>query len=55
MYHKMQGEKLYNLHTATYFIAALFVFKIYKVLMDQILDIAKIGRIEFSFFWKQLQ
>ena len=51
----MQREKLYNFHRATYFIAALFVFKIDKVLRNQILGIEDIDRIELSFFWKQLQ
>ena len=46
----MQREKLYNLHKATYFIIALFVFKMDKVLRDQGFVTAKIGRTEFSFF-----
>jgi hypothetical protein len=51
----MQREKLYNLHKTTYFIVAPFVFKMDKVLRDQILGIAKIDRTEFFSFWKQLQ
>ncbi len=46
----MQIEKLHNLHKTTCFIVALFVFKMNKILRDQILDIAKIGRTEFSVF-----
>jgi hypothetical protein len=32
----MQREKLYNLHKTTYFIAALFSFKMDKILSNQI-------------------
>jgi hypothetical protein len=49
MYRKMQHAKLYNVHTATYLIAVLFVLKIDKVLRDQILGIANIGYIKFPF------
>jgi hypothetical protein len=35
IYHKMQREKLYNLHKTAYFIVALFVFKMGKILSDQ--------------------
>jgi hypothetical protein len=38
----MWREKLYNLHKTTYFIVALFVFKMGNVLRDQILGIAKL-------------
>ncbi len=44
LYHKMQREKLYKLDKITYFKAALFIFK-----MNKVLDIAEIVRIEFSF------
>jgi hypothetical protein len=46
----MQREKLYNLHKTTCFIVALSVFKMNKLLRDQISGIAKIGRTEFFFF-----
>jgi len=49
MYRMMQHAKLYNLHTATYFIAVLFALKIDKVWRDQILGIANIGYIKFPF------
>ena len=41
MYHKMQREKLFNLHTATYFIAAIFVFEIDKILSNQVVKMRK--------------
>ena len=36
MHQKMQREKLYNLHTATYFVAAIFVSEIDKIWSYQI-------------------
>ena len=36
IYQKIQYEKLYNLHKTAYFIVALFVFKMDKILSDQI-------------------
>jgi hypothetical protein len=37
----MQREKLYNLHKTAYFIVALFVFKMNKILSDQISTVRK--------------
>jgi hypothetical protein len=51
---KMQRKKLYNLHKTSYFLVAFIVFKMNKVLRDQILDIAKINRTEFSLFLKTI-
>jgi hypothetical protein len=50
----MQREKLYNLHKTTYFVVPPFVFKISKLLRDQILGIAKIDRTAFFFFLKTI-
>ncbi len=38
---KMQREKLYNLHKTAYFIVVYFVFKMHKILSDQILTVCK--------------
>mgnify|MGYP007095248442 CR=1 FL=1 len=46
----MQREKLYNFHKTTYFLIALFVFKMGKVLSDGTLAVVKTDRIEFPFF-----
>ena len=40
-YQKMQREKLYNLHKIAYFIGAFFVFKVDKILSDQISTVQK--------------
>jgi hypothetical protein len=32
----MQREKLYNFHWTAYFLSALFIFKMDKILSDQI-------------------
>ena len=37
----MQREKLYNLHKTAYFIVALFVFKMHKILINQISTVRK--------------
>jgi hypothetical protein len=37
----MQRKKVYNLHTIAYFIAALFVLKMDKILSDQISTVRK--------------
>jgi hypothetical protein len=34
IHHKMQCEKLYNLHRVAYFTIVIFVFKIDKILSD---------------------
>ena len=41
MYQKMQREKLYNLHKSAYFIGAPFVFKMNRILSDQISTLQK--------------
>ena len=41
----MHCEKLYNLHKITYFIVALFVFEMDKILSNQMLDLGK------NIFW----
>ena len=52
-YCKMQREKLYPLHTITYFVVLLLVSDANKVLRGQILNIAKTHRKEFGFFWER--
>jgi hypothetical protein len=37
----MQPKKLYNIQNKTYFIVALFVFKMSKILSDQFLTVQK--------------
>jgi hypothetical protein len=41
IYHKMQHKKLYNLHKIAYFIVALLVFKMNKILSDQFSSVRK--------------
>jgi len=41
IYHKMQREKLYNLHRTANFAVVLFVVKIDKILINQILTLRK--------------
>jgi hypothetical protein len=41
IHHKMQREKLYNLHQTTCFIVVLFVFKMKKILSDQFSTVRK--------------
>src|ERR1700733_9552633 len=41
IYQKMQREKLYNLDKTAYFIVAFFVFKMDKILSDQISTVRK--------------
>ena len=53
IYHKMQCEKLYNLHCKTYFNCVLFVFKKKQNYVSLIFEVTKIHRTEFCFFRKQ--
>ncbi len=46
----MQREKLYNLHTTTYSIIGLFVFKLNKTLSDQISTLRKLVAQTFRFY-----
>ena len=46
----MQREKLHNFQKTAYFLVALFVFKMDKVLRNRTLAVVKPNRIEFSFF-----
>jgi hypothetical protein len=46
----MQREKLYNLHRTANFTVVIFVFKINKILSDQISTMEELVTQNFAFF-----